>query len=241
LALARSLNTELAGDPPQALAILTSDFDSDTEELGQVEEVIVDAVRLAVRTGRVDIAKKLTQHASAVAAGSQVPHRQANNLYCRGLLDKDPHRLMAAAARFEDASKPLYQAKALEAASEAFITVDDKSKARDAFTRACEVYETLGATADVSRLQAVFRRHNIRRGPHSKHRKAQSGWDSLTPMELKVATLVEEGLSNPEIAARMILSPRTVGTHVSHILKKLNVSSRADIARESALRTLAAR
>jgi DNA-binding NarL/FixJ family response regulator len=49
---------------------------------------------------------------------------------------------------------------------------------------------------------------------------------------------VEEGLSNPEIAARLLLSRRTVATHVSHILKKLNVNSRIDIARESALRTI---
>ena len=52
---------------------------------------------------------------------------------------------------------------------------------------------------------------------------------------------VEEGLSNPEIAARLMLSRRTVATHVSHILKKLDVATRTDIARESALRTLAPR
>ena len=108
-------------------------------------------------------------------------------------------------------------------------------------TRSVEIYEFLGATADVQRILSVFRRHGIRRGPHSKHRKAESGWDSLTPMEEKVAAFVGEGLSNPEIAERLVLSRRTVGTHVSHILKKLSVASRADIARESALRSLATR
>jgi len=52
---------------------------------------------------------------------------------------------------------------------------------------------------------------------------------------------VEEGLSNPEIAARLLLSRRTVAAHVSHILKKLDVHSRIDIAREAALRTIASR
>ena len=42
-------------------------------------------------------------------------------------------------------------------------------------------------------------------------------------------------------AARLLLSRRTVATHVSHILKKLDVNSRIDIAREAALRTIAAR
>jgi len=103
------------------------------------------------------------------------------------------------------------------------------------------MYTTLGAAADVARVQAEFRGHGIRRGPHSKHRRADSGWDSLTPTEIKVAAFVEEGLSNPEIAARLLLSRRTVATHVSHILKKLGVNSRTDIAREAALRTIASR
>ena len=104
-----------------------------------------------------------------------------------------------------------------------------------------EVYTSLGAAADVARLQATFRAHGIRRGPRAKHRRAANGWDSLTPTETKIAAFVEDGLSNPEIAARLQLSRRTVGTHVSHILKKLDVHSRTDIARESALRTIASR
>ena len=134
-----------------------------------------------------------------------------------------------------------FSAKALEAAAGEFVAAGDRGQARAAFTRAVEIYASLGAAADVARLQAMFRAHGIRRGPHSKHRQARSGWDSLTPTETKIAGLVEEGLSNPEIAARLLLSRRTVATHVSHILKKLGVHSRTDIAREAALRTIGPR
>ncbi len=72
-------------------------------------------------------------------------------------------------------------------------------------------------------------------------RTPSSGWDSLTATEIKIAAFVEEGLSNPEIAAKLLLSRRTVATHVSHILKKLDVNSRTDIAREAALRTITPR
>jgi DNA-binding NarL/FixJ family response regulator len=41
-------------------------------------------------------------------------------------------------------------------------------------------------------------------------------------------------MSNRTIAEHLVLSPRTVGTHVSHILAKLGVRSRIDIAREAA-------
>jgi DNA-binding CsgD family transcriptional regulator/tetratricopeptide (TPR) repeat protein len=241
LALARSLDHEQSGALPEALAVLTGAFDGNSEELDEIEDLFADAVRLAVQTSVLGTARSLTDHAAALAADSPVPHRQANALYCRGMVDHDPHKLMAAAARYEDASRPLLQAKALEAAAVEFVDVDERGLARDAFTRAVEVYESLGAAADVSRVLATFRSHGIRRGPHSKHRHASSGWDSLTPMEAKVAAFVEEGLSNPDIAAKLMLSRRTVGTHVSHILKKLGVTSRTDIARESALRSVAAR
>jgi DNA-binding CsgD family transcriptional regulator/tetratricopeptide (TPR) repeat protein len=241
LALANSLEFEQTMLPPDALAALTAGFDNDAEEFAEMEDVLADAVRLAIQAESLDDAKTLADRASELAADSPVPHRQANALYCRGMVEHDPHMLMAAAARYEDASRPLLQAKALEAAAVEFIERDERGLARDAFTRSVEVYESLGAAADVSRVLATFRSHGIRRGPHSKHRQASSGWDSLTPMEVKVAAFVEEGLSNPDIAAKLMLSRRTVGTHVSHILKKLGVSSRTDIARESALRSIAAR
>jgi DNA-binding NarL/FixJ family response regulator len=241
LALARSLEYEHAGALPEALAVLTAGFADNTGQLDEIEDLLADAVRLAANTGDLGTAQALAGQAASLAAESETPHRQANALYCRGVLDHDATRLLAASERYRDAGRPLLSAKALEAAAGDFVRAGDRSKARSAFTRAVEIYASLGAATDAARLQAMFRAHGIRRGPHSKHRQAQSGWDSLTPAEIKIAALVEEGLSNPEIAAKLLLSRRTVATHVSHILKKLNVNSRIDIAREAALRTAAAR
>ncbi|HUZ23771.1 MAG TPA: AAA family ATPase [Streptosporangiaceae bacterium] len=238
LALARSLDSEQDDALPEALAVLTAGFSDNTEELEEVEDLLADAVRLATKIGDLDTARALAGHAAALAAESQIPHRQANALYCRGLLDHDATRLLAAAERYGDASRPLLSAQALEAAAGDFVGADDRDQARAAFTRAVETYTSLGAAADVGRLQARFRAHGIRRGPRTKHRRARSGWDSLTPTETKIAAMVAGGLSNPEIAARLFLSRRTVATHVSHILKKLDVHSRIDIAREAALRNI---
>jgi DNA-binding CsgD family transcriptional regulator len=236
LALARSLDHEIQDALPEALAALTDGFDGNTEELEEIEDLLADAVRLAVRTGDLGSARALAGHAATLAAGSEVSHRQANALYCQALLDHDAAKLLTAAERYGEASRPLLRAQALEAAAGHFVDADDRDQARAAFTQAVEVYTDLDAAADVARLQAEFRVHGIRRGPHAKHRRARSGWESLTATEIKIAAFVEEGLSNPEIAARLLLSRRTVATHVSHILKKLDVNSRIDIARESALR-----
>ncbi len=56
------------------------------------------------------------------------------------------------------------------------------------------------------------------------------GWENLTKAEAKVAELVAEGLSNPDIARRLFISRRTVQSHVSHALEKLGLSSRVELA-----------
>ena len=55
--------------------------------------------------------------------------------------------------------------------------------------------------------------------------------DELTAQERQIAQLASTGLSNPEIATRMFLSPRTVEYHLSKVFPKLGVNSRKDLAR----------
>jgi hypothetical protein len=72
-----------------------------------------------------------------------------------------------AADRYDGAARPLQQAKALEAAAREFVGAGDLRQARAAFTRALDVYDALGAAADVDRLQAEFRTYSIKRGPQA--------------------------------------------------------------------------
>jgi DNA-binding CsgD family transcriptional regulator len=232
LALARSEAFEQEGALTDALSVLTG-FTDDAEEVDQVEDLLADSVRLATKVGDTAAARALADRAAALASDSEIPHRQANADCCRGLVDRDPTRLLRAAERYDDARRPLLGAKALEAAAEAFVDQGDRVPARAAFSRAVDLYSSLGAVRDVARLQARFRAHGIRRAPRVKHRRARRGWDSLTPAEATIAALVAEGMTNPQIAAKLFLSHRTVATHVSHILGKLDVRSRIDIARQA--------
>jgi len=65
---------------------------------------------------------------------------------------------------------------------------------------------------------------------HLKDR-AHRSWDALSPREKQVAALVCVGLTGRQIAARLVVSPETVKTHVRHILRKFNLSSRRELCR----------
>jgi DNA-binding CsgD family transcriptional regulator len=234
--LARSLDAEQADAPADALAILVAGIASEAEELEEIEGLLPDAVRIAMEIDDAATASDIITHVERLTSAAEVPHRNAARLYCRGLLDHDPALLLRAEERYRDAGRPLSRAQALEAAAVAFADTGDTTSARAAFTRAFDLYTSLGAAWDLGRLQARLRAYGIRRGPRVKHRQVRRGWESLTPTEAKIAELVVQGMSNPRIAAALFLSPRTVATHVSHILTKLDVHSRIDIAREAGRR-----
>jgi non-specific serine/threonine protein kinase len=54
--------------------------------------------------------------------------------------------------------------------------------------------------------------------------------DRLSARELEIATLMARGYSNREIASELVIAPRTVDTHVGHVLSKLGLRTRAQVA-----------
>jgi predicted ATPase/class 3 adenylate cyclase/DNA-binding CsgD family transcriptional regulator len=67
-----------------------------------------------------------------------------------------------------------------------------------------------------------------------QHKRRAAGWASLTPTELDVVRLVVEGLTNKDIATQLLVSPRTVQTHLTHVYAKLGLASRLQLAQEAA-------
>ncbi len=65
--------------------------------------------------------------------------------------------------------------------------------------------------------------------PQARSRAGAPG--GLTRRQREIAGLLAEGLTNKEIAARLVISQRTAETHVDHILSKLGMTSRAQVAR----------
>nr|WP_181428507.1 LuxR family transcriptional regulator [Mycolicibacterium moriokaense] len=70
-----------------------------------------------------------------------------------------------------------------------------------------------------------------------KRKRPTKGWGSLTPTERDVVRLVNEGLTNKDIARRLFISARTVETHLTHVYTKLGLTSRVQLVQEAARHT----
>ncbi len=68
------------------------------------------------------------------------------------------------------------------------------------------------------------------RRARGSRRRPDHGWESLTSTELEVVRLAADGLTNPEIGARLFMSRSTVKTHLSHVYVKLGVANRTELA-----------
>ncbi|MFH9979405.1 ATP-binding protein [Streptomyces sp. NPDC017179] len=84
-------------------------------------------------------------------------------------------------------------------------------------------FEELGARSWEARAAAELRATGMTRTGRGK------AGEALTPQELEVARLAATGLSNPQIASRLFLSPRTVSSHLYHVFPKLGITSRAEL------------
>jgi DNA-binding NarL/FixJ family response regulator len=172
-----------------------------------------------------------------LAAGQPTHSLDGTAQLCRGLAQPDPDLLLVSADSFHRAGWPLYEGHALENAAAVLARLDRVPEARTALNRAIGCYTGLDAAWDIARAEARLRTAGIRRGKQGPRKRPKHGWAALTNTEHKVALLVAEGRSNPDIAARMFLSRRTVETHVSNILGKLGLGSRIELAVSVAQRT----
>jgi DNA-binding CsgD family transcriptional regulator len=64
----------------------------------------------------------------------------------------------------------------------------------------------------------------------------QGAWDTLTPTERAIVDLVAQGLTNPEVAARLFVSRSTVKHHLARVMDKTGLDSRVKLAREASRR-----
>jgi len=106
---------------------------------------------------------------------------------------------------------------------------DDEAALRSAL----DGLRRLGAEPAASFVSRRLRELGVRGLPRGPRPATRANPANLTAREVEVLNLVAEGLSNADIAARLFVSQRTIDHHVSAILRKLDVRSRAEASAEA--------
>ncbi len=190
-------------------ADVTSSFeqaDAAAAELEQIAERL-DTPYLRARA-------RLVAGELAAARGDSEAARQA----CEDAIDC----FTVGSAPYEAAVARLELAGALEALGEAERAEAEARAARETFA-------ALGAARDLARVEA-FLTDSAKGKDRSSAARGSEGHDSggdLSPRELEVLALVAQGLSDAEIAERLVVSPHTVHRHVANIRAKLRLPSRS--------------
>jgi DNA-binding CsgD family transcriptional regulator len=116
---------------------------------------------------------------------------------------------------------------------EAALALAD-SDDEEALRRALGELQELGAAPAAAIVARRLRKRGARGLPRGPRPSTRQNPANLTTRELEVLELISEGLRNAEIAERLFLSEKTVGHHVSAILRKLGVSTRGEASVEAA-------
>jgi DNA-binding NarL/FixJ family response regulator len=139
---------------------------------------------------------------------------------------------LASAQAAEDAGAPIESGLSRTLAGQSLAQDSQNDRAVAELRRAAAAFEACGAL----RYRELAERELGKLG-HRPHRRTRAGKadgagiDRLTEREIEVARLVVDRKTNPEIAAELFLSQKTVETHLRNIFRKVGVSTRVELAR----------
>ncbi len=180
------------------------------------------AVQALVDTGRVAEASELVAEFARGIADRDAPLAAAAELFCRAVLGRSVELFTAASEAYGVLPHPHAAATAAELAGRCAAESGDVPTAVARLRTAEAEFDRLTATADAHRCRRAVRRYDP-----SQPRKGRIGYgNTLSPREHEVAELAAAGLTNQEIAVRLVISRRTVEQHVGKILRKLELPSR---------------
>ncbi|GAA1401512.1 helix-turn-helix transcriptional regulator [Oerskovia paurometabola] len=206
-AVPRAVLALSSGEGPREATREAWDDVSSLMDRGHVLAAVFDGALLVDLWPDQDRAPRL----AALALGAQGTVLPALGRYLLAAAERDPEALLRCVDDLKDRRLVVYATRAHTAAVR--LLREDGQSAR--------------ATAESARLRTAAEQV----GDELGLLVATSDTSGLTPREAEVARLVADGLSNREVAARLVLSERTVDNHVYRIFRKLGVGSRDEIGR----------
>ena len=193
-----------------------------------------DLVEALVRAGRADQAGFARRVLAQEADRSGRPTEAAVAARCDGLFATSPtegRTAFDAALRWHgQAARPFEQARTQLCYGEFLRRHQLRAESRVQLGAALEVFTRLGAPSWAAQAEAELRATGLKARRRAVE-VAEPTVRTLTPRELRVAMAVAGGATNAEAAAELFLSPKTIEYHLSNIYRKLEIRTRADLAR----------
>ncbi|WP_240521792.1 helix-turn-helix transcriptional regulator [Amycolatopsis vastitatis] len=191
--------------------------------------VLPELVEAAVRVGDDKIARRALEHLADAAAGCDTDWARGILARSRALLAENT----AADDLYREAIERLGRTLLRPDLARAHLLYGEwlrrrtrRADARHHLRTAHDMFVSIGMTAFAERARGEL----VAVGEQARKGTAgASPSDELTPQERQIALLVREGFSNPEVGARLFLSPRTVEWHLRKVFTKLSITSRRQI------------
>jgi DNA-binding CsgD family transcriptional regulator len=187
-----------------------------------------ELIEPAARTGRTDLATEAVTRLAGKARATGTDWALGIESRSRALLSEGG----PAEARFRTAIEHLGRTRVRAELARTHLLYGEwlrrenrRVDARVELRTAHELFTAIGMEAFAERA----RRELLATGEKVRKRTAETR-DELTAQERQIARLAGDGLSNPEIGARLFLSPRTVEWHLRKVFSKLGIHSRRELA-----------
>jgi DNA-binding CsgD family transcriptional regulator len=201
--------------------------------------------RAALAEPDLDRAEAIVAEAEGHAGGFGLRSLEASAYFCRALLEEAKGKLdraeeaaNAAATAAEDAGALIWAERSRTLLGRVLVAANRRTEAAAILAQAEESLSRLGAEnlrAEAAREMRKLGRRTRRRGPDATAGAtvaagAGGELEALSGREREVAELVAQQLTNREIAERLVLSEKTVESHLRNVFAKLSVSSRVAVA-----------
>ncbi len=184
-----------------------------------------DAVEAAARADRLsEVADPLGRFQSWTERFPR-PARLALLARCRAVVDQsDAGRHFEQAIELADAMSPFDRARTELLYGEWLRRQNRRVDARPHLRAALELFGALAVSPWEARA-----RSELRASGETARKRDPSTREELTPQELQISRLAAAGKTNPEIAAQLFLSPRTIDYHLRKVFAKLEIASRVEL------------
>jgi DNA-binding CsgD family transcriptional regulator len=199
------------------------------DDVGLFAWSLVELIEAGVRSGATDAPSAALDRLSARTRASGTDWALGMESRSRALLTEgeDAERLYREAIKRLDRTRiHVEHARAHLLYGEWLRRERRRLDAREQLRAAHEMFSTMGLEAFAERAA----RELVATGATARKRTVETGSD-LTAQEAQIARLARDGLSNPEIGARLFISPRTVQYHLHKVFAKLEINSRTQLHR----------